>query len=56
MNRREVVEELENKWRAVVGDMFLQGVISHRQQKSLNQKISVWCYDKTHEPVREGEQ
>lgn len=53
MKRQEEVERLENKWRTVVGEMFIEGVISQRQQKSLNQKISVWCYDKTHEPVKE---
>lgn len=47
MNRQEV-EAKENEWRKAVNTMFHEGVISGRQQKSLHQKISVWCYDQIH--------
>ncbi|MEK8215523.1 hypothetical protein [Paenibacillus sp. FSL L8-0463] len=52
MNRPEV-EGKEAEWKKVLRDMKDHGVITSAMQKSLNGKVSVWCYDQTHIEVGE---
>lgn len=50
---RSEVESKETEWKKTLRDMQEHGVITIAMQKSLNGKVSVWCYDQTHIEVGE---